>query len=278
MKKTVKFLTLLLALVMALQVAPIASVGVFAEEAEGDQGTVQSGETVTEESGLAVSSMEWRDASKAVSLTPLTDGMTLDCNYLLVRLTLNDIPDTAEVKVDGVSMAAKIVRKQVLVYVELLNGYHHFEFTCANASGTVTKSFFVNVEGTDSSYPVVKAENPDSIVVGTANELVITGENLDKVGKILVNVSMTPVVKVKSVDLAKGIVFITERRVLLQSPVALMVALHGNNDQLLLSAVQILFHAPTLSVGGIGIEEHIMPVKHIKHRIPAAGITDVVLG
>lgn len=206
MKKTVKFLTLLLALVMALQVAPIASVGVFAEEAEGDQGTVQSGETVTEESGLTVSSMEWRDASKAVFLTPLTDGMTLDCNYLLVRLTLNDIPDTAEVKVDGASVATKIVKKQVLVYVELLNGYHHFEFTCANASGTVTKSFFVNVEGTDSSYPVVKAENPDSIIVGAANELVITGENLDKVGKILVNVSMTPVVKVKSVDLAKGIV------------------------------------------------------------------------
>ena len=198
MKKNVKFLTLLLALALMLQTAPLAAIGVSAE-ADGEQGTTQ----VTENTELAVTAMEWRDASKAVVLSPLTDGMTLDCNYVLVRLTLNDIPQTAEVKVDGVDVTTKIVKKQVLVYVELINGTHRFDFTF---DGGLTKSFYLNVEGSDPAYPQLKVEGASAIVLGETNQMVITGKNMDAVGDILVKISMTPSIKVTSVDIAKGYV------------------------------------------------------------------------
>ena len=199
MKKNVKFLTLLLALVMMLQTAPLAAMSVSAAEADGEQ----EGTQVIENTDLAVVSMEWRDANQAVSLVPLTDGMTLDCNYVLVRLTLNDTVDTAEVKIDGVDVATKLYRKQVMVYVELINGTHRFDFTI---NGSLTHSFTVNVEGTDPACPQLKVEGASAIVLGETNQMVITGQNLESVGDILVKISMTPTIKVTSVDIAKGLV------------------------------------------------------------------------
>ena len=208
MKKTVKILTLLMALVMMLQVTPYVAIGAFAEDANGGEGTVQPDTDVTAPvlDGLTVTAVEWRDASQAVSLAPLTDGMTVDRNYLLVRLTLNDIPDTATAKVDGVEVQTKIVRKQVLVYVELINGYHRFDFTCTGAKGTVEKSFSLNVAGTDTAYPEIGADTASAILLGGTNEMVITGKNLDSVGEILVKISMTPSIKVTSIDIAKGFI------------------------------------------------------------------------
>ena len=137
MKKTLKLLTLLLALVMMLQMVPLSALSVTAEEAGETEQITPTQDTVS----LTVNSMEWRDATKAVVLTPLTDGMTVDCNYILVRLTLNAIPETATVQVDGVDLTTKIVRKQVLVYVELINGAHRFDFTLTRGSETLTHSF-----------------------------------------------------------------------------------------------------------------------------------------
>ena len=199
MKKNVKFLTLLLALVMMLQTAPLAAMSVSAAEADGEQ----EGTQMIENTDLAVVSKEWRNADVPSNLTPLTDGMTLDCNYVLVRLTLNDTVNTAEAKVDGVDVATKLYRKQVMVYVELMNGVHSFEFTI---NGTLTHSFTVNVEGTDPACPQLKVEGGSAIVLGETNQMVITGQNLESVGDILVKISMTPSMKVTSVDIAKGLI------------------------------------------------------------------------
>lgn len=202
MKKTLKLLTLLLAFVMMLQMVPLSALSVTAEEARETEQITPTQDTVS----LTVNSMEWRDATKAVVLTPLTDGMTIDCNYVLVRLTLNAIPETATVQVDGVDLTTKIVRKQVLVYVELINGAHRFDFTLTSGSETLTHSFYLNVAGNDSAYPELKVEGASAMLLGATNEIVITGKNLESVGELVVDISMTPSIKVTSIDIAKGLV------------------------------------------------------------------------
>lgn len=201
MKKTLKLLTLLLALVMMLQMVPLSALSVTAEEAEETEQITPTEDTVS----LTVNSMEWRDATKAVVLTPLTDGMTIDCNYVLIRLTLNDLPDTAEAKVNGIDVTTKIVKKQVLVYVELINGTHRFDFTVGKGDETLTHSFSVNVAGNDPAYPEIKVDGASAVILGTTNEMVITGKNLEAVGDLLVRISMTPTVKVTAIDIAKGL-------------------------------------------------------------------------
>ena len=51
-----------------------------------------------------------------------------------------------------------------------------------------------------------------------------------------------------------------------------MVALHGDDDQLFVRLVQILPHAPGLPIGGVLVEEYIVPVKHVHHAIAALGV------
>lgn len=205
MKKTVKFFSLFLALVMMLQVAPLAAVSVSAEPNEN--GNIEIVPPFENDSSVTVTAMEWRDATQGVELSPLTDGMTIDCNYVLVCITLSDLPDAAKVEVDGTPVWTLIYEKknQVLTYVELVNGLHRFDFTMYYGSETFVKSFYVNVEGADPAYPSISVENSATVVLGGEGELIVKGSNLDAVGEILVDMSMSAGIKVKSVDISKGL-------------------------------------------------------------------------
>ena len=200
MKKTVKLLTLLLALLLMLQVAPLAAIGVSAEEeATGTEGTVQQTEGT-----LSITELRWRNADQSATLADVTDGMTVDCNHLLLRVKLSEAPASYEVKIDGVSVTAQQIGLYIMITVELVNGAHVLDFSATSENGSVSRRVNLNVAGPRTDYPELKAGTPATVLLGATNELVITGKNMHTVGEILVNISMTPSIKVESVDIAKG--------------------------------------------------------------------------
>ena len=78
-------------------------------------------------------------------------------------------------------------------------------------------------------------------------------------------------------DLAMLGIFIGHGSVLNQAAVALVVALHGHNDQVLGILLQILGHAPGFTEGGILVKEYIVPVEHIHDGIPLVRVLVIVL-
>ena len=51
------------------------------------------------------------------------------------------------------------------------------------------------------------------------------------------------------------------------------VALHRRHDEGRIGVVQIIRHAPALTVGGVLVEKHVLPVEHIQHRIPPVRVS-----
>ena len=61
------------------------------------------------------------------------------------------------------------------------------------------------------------------------------------------------------------------RRIFIQAAVPLMVAFDSSHDQGQLCPGQIFLHSPALPVSRMAVIEHIVPVKHIQHRIIQPG-------
>ena len=207
MKKTLKILTLLLAFVMMLQTASLLSFASSdAQEVPPSEQTAEDQNTQNTAS-LAMTECLWKDASKTTAMNSLVDGLTIDANYLMIRAKFSETLTAAEVLVDGVAINnCQIISSYVLIYVELLNGVHTLTLNVSNENGSASKSVAFTIAGTDTSYPEVKAENASALILGGTNEMVITGKNLDSVGEIVVKISMTPTIKVTSIDIAKGFI------------------------------------------------------------------------
>ena len=63
-----------------------------------------------------------------------------------------------------------------------------------------------------------------------------------------------------------------------EPPVSFVVALHGDDNQILRVFLQKFRHAPGLAVGSVLVKKHVVPVEHIHYRIPLVRIFLVVLG
>lgn len=240
MKKSNKMLTLLLTAALIIQMTPLTAMGDAAvsdpnqaeeQENSNDQPPdtpVSAPETETEtekapetesvpvtdpEDGsesqkpvaLAVQSVEWSDAT-VESFQSVTDGMTVDRNYLVIRFTLTTAPDSVEATVDGVTVEPTVQGSNVSLPVELLNGYHTFAFRFVGGVNTLEHSFSLHVKGVDTSYPELNVEGASGLVLGTTNEILITGQNLHALSEITVDISMSGSLKVEGVDIADGFV------------------------------------------------------------------------
>ena len=54
--------------------------------------------------------------------------------------------------------------------------------------------------------------------------------------------------------------------------VALVVAFHSHDDQLLFGFDHIVVHAPGFAIGGVLVEEHIVAVEHIHDGVAFIGV------
>ena len=59
--------------------------------------------------------------------------------------------------------------------------------------------------------------------------------------------------------------------ILRQPAVALMVALHTHDNELLSGALHVVVHAPGLAEGRVLVKENVMPVEHVHDGIPPVG-------
>lgn len=274
MKKTMKLLSLLLAMIMMVQMAPISALGdsvdagdfeLEAQEevteneteteletesempedvtepetdapeteapAETDAPETES-ETVKYGTPLYIRGLQWRDASQAVSLTNLTDGMTVNCNYLLVRFNLNVAPQSVDVKVDGVPAEYRIVDFYVLVYIELANGIHQFDFTFHGEINSVSRSFSLNVAGPETGFPELKVEGADAMILGKTGDLDITCDKLDKIQEMELKIDLSTAFKLENVEFADGLEGMCswyKGKLTIQIRVANRDKLNGNN-------------------------------------------------
>ena len=72
-------------------------------------------------------------------------------------------------------------------------------------------------------------------------------------------------------DLPQLGIFKGHRGILRQPAVALMVALHAYDDQLLSGALHVVVHAPGFAEGRVLVKENVMPVEHVHDGIPPVG-------
>ncbi len=245
MKNTIKLLTMLLAVIMMIQVAPLSAIGdaansdtyeqpeqteteveteteietepavevepeTEAPETEAPETEAPETETEPEIEGehvmLTLESMAWRDGSLTEAFATLTDGMTGTCNNLVLRLALNAAPQSVEAAVDGVTVQVKTEDRFIMLPIELLNGYHTFTVIANGALNTVTAEFGLTVESEDASYPEINVSGATALILGKTDEIIITGSNTASLAEILVNIKMSTGFKVESVDIAKGYV------------------------------------------------------------------------
>ena len=247
MKKTLKLMTALLAVIMMLQAAPLSAIGdttlsdsyevdnqedvtpetepetevepeteapsVETEAPETEAPETEAPETEAPETEaettapvtpMAIYSVIWKNPTNNSSYKNLSNGQTVDSNYLYILLTLSAIPQSVEVLVDGVEITAKVSGKTVLLPVELLNGTHTFSITVNGENNSVNREFTIHVEADDSAYPQMNVSGASALVLGEASEIVVTAQNTQNLSEIQVSFTMSSSFKVESVDISKG--------------------------------------------------------------------------
>ena len=73
-------------------------------------------------------------------------------------------------------------------------------------------------------------------------------------------------------DFSQGAVLIVQGGVLHQTAVALVVAFHRHDDQVLFAFLHEFVHTPGLAVGGVLVEEYVVAVEHVHHGIAAVSL------
>lgn len=247
MKKTMKILSLLLAVMMTVQMAPISAIGDVTDadtyeslaqdetnEAETSEPETSEPEAVepetsepevvepetsepetsapeaeeeTEKTGtpLFIRAIQWRDNSEDSVLTTLTDGMTVYSNAIVIRLNLNIAPQDVDVKVNGAAVDYEVKDSYVTMHLELLNGTHRFDIAVTGEINTVKRSFELNVEGEETTYPTFSIEGTEGMVLGQSDSFTFTCDNLDKVASIEIRAELSTAFKLESFEFAPGI-------------------------------------------------------------------------
>ncbi len=246
MKKTMKILSLLLAIMMTVQMAPISAIGdvtdadtyesqaqdetneaetsepetvepetsepetVEPETVEPETSEPEAVEPETEEetvktgTPLFIRAIQWRDNSEDSVLATLTDGMTVYSNSIVIRLNLNVAPQDVDVKVNGAAVDYEVKDSYVTMHLELLNGAHRFEVAVTGEINTVTRSFELNVDGADTTYPTFSVEGTEGMILGQSDSFTFTCDNLDKVASIEIRAELSTVFQLESFEFAPG--------------------------------------------------------------------------
>ena len=168
MRKHTKFLAMILALVLMLQVAPLATFG--DASLEGDPQDPTNNLTGEESSGegeptetdpepectpIEVNLIEWRLDGSNDDFKTLEQGGTIDINKILFRLTFSEKATSVAVKISGVDVQVTKVLNFAFFNLEVINGNHEMEITVTNAYGTTVETVKFSVGG-PVSYPAAR--------------------------------------------------------------------------------------------------------------------------
>ena len=223
MRKYTKFLAMILALVLMLQIAPLATFGdSSASGSEQDPANGESGSTELESgtpdpdnggsdepdtpqaTPIQVNLIEWRLDGSNDDFATLTEGGTIGINKILFRLTFSEKATSVAVKISGVDVQVTKILNFAFFNLEVINGNHEMEITVTNAYGTTVETVKFTVGG-PASYPTFGLEAPADLLRGETADLAVTGANLENLESLTLTLDINPAFDVEDVILADGI-------------------------------------------------------------------------
>lgn len=217
MRKYTKFLAMILALVLMLQVAPLAAFGDASMEGDSKDpaNTLTDGETSggdeptetdpePEGTPIEVNLIEWRLDGSNDDFKTLAQGGTIDINKILFRLTFSEKATSVAVKISGVDVQVTKVLNFAFFNLEVINGNHEMEITVTNAYGTTVETVKFSVGG-PVSYPTFDLETPADLLRGETADLSVKGQNLENLESLTLTLDIDPAFDVEDVILADGI-------------------------------------------------------------------------
>ncbi len=242
MKKTTKLMTVLLAIAMAAQIAPVSALEddaadeyVIDAQNESVEAVEESEDTMPEDTfedetlpetqpetrapdeletepdtefagdPIEVTAMQWQDYLAGGRYTTLKDGMSIARNYIRVRFLLTAIPTAVEVSVNGTPALVEVNRNMVLVTAELVNSTHEMTITMHNGSTVTEETVGFTVIGSD-AYPTLNVTPSADLDVGQTKDFLVTGSNLSDVSELALSISLTRALRVEDVIIPDGLV------------------------------------------------------------------------
>lgn len=228
MRKHTKFLAMILALALMLQVAPLSTFGDdLARSGLQDPASTQpdlldggstptgdhtresgsSSETETDaprENPIEVNLIEWRSDGSNDGFKTLTREDPVEINRIQFRLTFSEKATSVAVRISGVDVEVIKVLNFAFIHSELINGDHEMEITVTNAYGTTVEIVQFSVDG-PVSYPTFDLEAPQDLLRGETADLVVKGQNTENLESLTLTMDIDPSFDVEDVSLADGI-------------------------------------------------------------------------
>ena len=221
MRKHVKFLAMILAALLMLEVAPLA---LFADS--GDPGTYQgNGQETTNDAGtlpegtetpsepvapvdsdsLTLDVIEWRSQNSNADFYVFDEDTHIDVNEVLLRLTFSEKVSRLTVKIDEKEASFIKMLNYGFLNTELSDGLHKMDIYAVNDNGEVNETVYFYVDG-DEDYPVFELETPASLLRGESVEIRLNGTNLQNVDSLSMTLAMDRSFSVENVILPDGVV------------------------------------------------------------------------
>lgn len=214
MKKSMKFMTVLLTLSLLLQTAPLAAMGDSAN-AETYNGAEQNEDQIvhtdtsadegdTQTASVRVTSVQWQSLADAGQFFVLEDGGAILANHFRLRIYMSSSASSFAASVDGVTVEVNHSGNLATLDLELLNGAHTLSVVISDSNGFATYDMAFTVDG-DTAYPSMSFDLPDGINLGETKAFSIHCANLEQVESFSINIALTRQLKVRDVVISDGL-------------------------------------------------------------------------
>ena len=240
MRKHVKFLTMILAVILMLQVAPLAAFGdSVPADTYQDEGQETNNDTGTEpetpaepevdteapaepevdteaptepedepeapvEPAIALTNVQWRVNGSNDAFTALENSGVVFTNDILFRLDFSAKPTALTVKMNGLELETTKMLNFAFVSLTAIDGKHEMEIVMETAEGTETETLAFIVLG-GKAYPSFGLEAPADLHWGDTSDITLSGTNLENLESLNLTLSIDRSFDVEDVILPDGV-------------------------------------------------------------------------
>lgn len=230
MRKHVKFLTMILAVILMLQVAPLAAFGdSIPADTYQDEGQETNNDTGTEpetpaepevdteaptepeeepeapaEPAIALTNVQWRVNGSNQAFIALENGGVVLTNDILFRLDFSAKPTALTVKMNGLELETTKMLNFAFVSLTAIDGNHEMEVIMETPEGSKTEIVSFNVYGGE-DYPSFELEAPTDLLWGESSDITLSGTNLQNLEKLDLTLAIDRNFDVEDVVLPDGV-------------------------------------------------------------------------
>ncbi len=210
MKLSTKLLPLALSAALLLPSAPL---GVFGDQTDAhayiaptadQEAAVSTPSDIDELPPITVDLVQWQDMDVSTRYNVLRPDGVITTNHIRFRLILSEDASDLDITLNGEMVAYEILGSIVTFTAGLIGGGHTLTVTTHKGDMAHTSSLYFRVAG-DASYPTLDVETPSDIAVGQTRDFTLTGQNLDNVDTLTVQVALTRGAQVDAITMADGV-------------------------------------------------------------------------